>query len=315
MSLNRRITWLNYPHLVIAKSCDGVSLFNDEKDYEFYIEQLRQMTKDRLLKIYAFCLTPQEIRLVIRPSRLLLSRIIQKLHTKFSKYVNKKLNRSGPLFRSRFSSLIFLPKDLPNVVRSVHLWPVRVGLVKRAEFYFFSTQASFLGMGSHQWSFVSSKEVLASFGNEEEAQKRAFSKFVEQAVLDGDNFGLSKSYFGIGGDDEVISELTKKSNINNILKKISIDFVAQKTSLLLGVGIEQVKSTSRRQDLVMARRLLATACVFGTGMSVSEVANYLQKDKAQVSRLVSQGMDLLNNNQPFLDIFEALSIEQKIGVI
>ena len=64
MSLNRRITWLNYPHLVIAKSCDGISLFNDEKDYEFYIEQLRQMTKDRLLKIYAFCLTPNEIRLV-----------------------------------------------------------------------------------------------------------------------------------------------------------------------------------------------------------------------------------------------------------
>lgn len=309
MSLNRRITWLNYPHLVIAKSFDGVALFNDEEDYQFYIEQLRQMTKDRLLKVYAFCLTPNEIRLVIRPSRLLLSRIIQKLHTKFSKYINKKLKRVGPLFRSRFSSLIFLPKDLPNVVRSVHLWPVRSGLVKRAEFYSFSTQANFLGIGYKQWNFVSSKEVLSSFGFEEEAQKRAFVKFVEEAVLEKDNFGVSKSHLGIGGNEEDIYEFTKKAKINNIFKKISIDFVAQKTSLLLGVGIEQVKSTSRRQDLVMARRLLATACVFGTGMSVSEVANYLQKDKAQVSRLVSQGMDLLNNNQPFLDIFEALRIE------
>ena len=44
----------------------------------------------------------------------------------------------------------------------------------------------------------------------------------------------------------------------------------------------------------------------GAARSVTEVAEFLQRDKAQVSRLVTQGMDLLENNEAFTLLFDAL---------
>jgi hypothetical protein len=52
-----RISWLNFPHLVIAQANGGSSLFLDHADYQFYLSLLRQMVRDRLLKVFAYCLT------------------------------------------------------------------------------------------------------------------------------------------------------------------------------------------------------------------------------------------------------------------
>ena len=65
-------------------------------------------------------------------------------------------------------------------------------------------------------------------------------------------------------------------------------------------------SASRRQDLVMARRLFSTAAVMNTARTITEVADFLKRDKAQVSRLVSQGMDLVHKDEPFKLLFRSI---------
>ncbi|MCA9506925.1 MAG: hypothetical protein KC505_00710 [Myxococcales bacterium] len=307
MSRLKRITWLNVPHLVIAHANEGRSLFTEQSDYCFYLDVLRQMTRDRLLKVYAFALLEKELRLVIEPNRLILPRIMQRLHARYSAYMNRKFQSIGHLFRGRFQSLIFDPHDLSDVVRGVHLWPVRQGILRRAELYPYSSHAAYMGMLQHNIDFVSTKLVLESFGNDIESSRRAFSRFVEQKALEADSYGVKIISPGVGSSQKNPSHfLHKATGSAHPAKKSSVKTLAQRTSLLLSISLENLQSPSRRQDLVMARRLLATAAVIGAQRSVSEVAQFLQRDKAQISRLVSQGMDLLENNEPFSLMFEAL---------
>ncbi len=292
---------------MVAQSNGGTNLFSDESDYHFYLEMLRQMVRDRLLKVFAFALLEKELRLVVEPSRLMLPRIMQRLHAKHSAHINSKFARIGHVFRGRFQSLVFNQDDLLEVVRSVHLWPVRQGLLRRPEHYAYSSHAVYMGAEDKLIDFVSTSLVLEQFGGDLESKRRAFGRFVEQKAVEPDDYGIKTISPGIGAHASNAANLLRKAHApEEAIKKSSLGTLAERASLLLSISLENMVSSSRQQDLVMARRLLATAAVLGAARSVTEVAEFLQRDKAQVSRLVTQGMDLLENNEAFTLLFDAL---------
>ncbi len=316
MPRTRRISWLNYLHLVVAEANGGAKLFADDDDFRSYLLLLRQMVRDHLLKVYAFCLKEHEVRLVVRPSRLMLSRIIQRLHGKHSARMNHKLGRVGHLFRGRFRSMVFHDNMLTDVVRSVHLWPVRGGHLRRPELYPFSSHGHYMGMSLEFTDFISTKEVLEQFPGDMDTKRRAFGRFVESMALEPDDFGIDELLPGIGGRIEDSKEILAKANLPiRPAKKSSVVTLAERTSLFLNVSLDQLVGKSRRQDLVMARRLLATAAVLIAGRSVTEVALFLNRDKAQISRLVAQGMDLLYNNEAFSHMLESLKAKGAYGAL
>jgi chromosomal replication initiation ATPase DnaA len=87
--------------------------------------------------------------------------------------------------------------------------------------------------------------------------------------------------------------------------------LAERISLLLSVNLVNLRGPSRRQELVMARRLMATIAVLAADHSVTEVAKFLRRDKAQISRLVSQGMDLVEADEPFKVLYDSVWHEKK----
>lgn len=305
MPRKRRMSFINYPHLVIAEANGGTSLFTDQEDYLAYLNMLRQFVRDRMLRVYAFCLLEHEIRLVVLPNRLMLSRIMQRLHCRHTARMNHKLNRIGHLFRGRFRSLVFSHTDLLDVVRSVHLWPVREGLLRRPELYPYSSHAFYMGVDQSLGDFLSTNEVLNQFTGDHEAKRRAFGRFVELLALESDSFGIEEVSPGIGGKkaDEI---LHKAISSPHVAKKSSVKSLAERVSLLLSIPLDQLTCSSRRQDLVMARRLLSTAAVLGAGRTVTEVAIFLHRDKAQISRLVAQGMDMVNHDNAFCQLLDAM---------
>lgn len=315
MPRQSRISWLNYPHLVIAQANGGTQLFKHNDDYAYYLSLLRQLVRDRFVKVFAFCLMPHELRLVIEPNRLKLSRIMQRLHGKHSAYMNKEYKRGGHLFRGRFKSILFNPSDLLSVVRSVHLWPVRQGVYRRPELYPYASHGAYVGQANAD--FLAMAEVLNLFNGDANAKKRAFSRYVEASALDPDNFGLTELVPGVGGvTRENSSDLLKRAaEPYDLRRKPSLKSLSERVSLLLSISLEQLMSISRRQDFVMARRLLATIAVLGAERSVTEVARFLARDKAQISRLVSQGIDLLDTNEAFILMFEALKTNKNPPII
>lgn len=303
----KRITWIGYPHLVIAKGNFSTQLFDQPGDYQRYLERLGQLVRDKAVVLYAFCLLPNELRLVLKPTRRSLAQVMQRLHCSHTAKMNQQRGGKGHVFYGRFQSIIFPSVDLLSVIRGVHLWPVRTGLVRRAENYLWSSHPIYLGVSTIHSRMIDASTVLSQFFHGERSQASLYNRYVEAAALEEDNFGVAEVAEGIGGNGTEVDELLTRAQLIADRRRLpSLQYLAGKIQLVLNISTKQLVLASRRQDLVMARRLLSTVATCDGHKTIAEIARFLERDKAQISRLVSQGIDMVESDETFKALYEAV---------
>ncbi len=276
---------MGQPHLISAKPGSGNKLFYESQDFEGYLSLLADLSRQDVIQVYGFCLHPEELRLLVKPTQLSLARMMQRIHGSHTLRLNHKYQRHGPLFQARFESYVLTEEQILEALRNIHLWPVRKGVVNRAEHYPWSSHRAYLGLDTPWNGNLQSEQVFEVFSELSTVSRKAFARFVESAALD------------IEEPVEPMLVIAQKKEPRR--KRLSLVALAKRVALLLNVNTGMLSSLSRRQDLVMARRLLSTAAVMVSARSVTEVAEFLKRDKAQVSRLVSQGMDMASKDEPF----------------
>jgi REP element-mobilizing transposase RayT len=303
----RRIALLGRPHVVIGRGNNGDPLFYGDDDYTSYLEVVRELVRERLCVVYAWCLMRAEVRLVVAPERLGLAQVMQKLHGAHARRVNQEHDRSGHVFEGRFESIL-IPKDrVADAVRWVHLWPVRKNRVRRAETYRWSSHRAYVARGDQWGDLVDAWSVLGGWGATLPNAQRAFSRFVLEGALGADELGLREVISGVAGDRAFAeTALAEAGVVWRGRRRPALQTLAQRVSLLMNVHVDDLQSPARQQDLVMARRLLATTAVRQAGRTVTEVADFLRRDKGQVSRLVQQGMSQVRSDRGFQALFDAM---------
>jgi len=292
VSRSARVTILGQPHLVLAKAGSGSKLFYDEEDFEAYIAILMELARNQMIELFGFCLYFNELQILLSPTQFSLSRIMQRIHGSHTLRINHRQKRRGPLFQGRFESKILGEDQLTDAIRNIHLWPVRKGLVRRAENYAWSTHVAYLDPKNPWSNSLACSQILQNFSDSQIIAQRAFGRYVESAALEPEE---ALEAFG--------SVESKKIKLP---KRLSLTALAKRVSLLLNINVLLLHNVSRRQDLVVARRLFATAAVMNASRTITEVATFLKRDKAQVSRLVSQGMDLVHKDEPFKLLFNSI---------
>ncbi len=305
MPRSRRIALIGHPHVVVARGNNGGRVFIDDADHESYLHTLRDLVREGHVRLYAWCLMKAEVRLLATPLRLPLAQVVQRLHTSHVRRMNARHARTGHLFEGRFRSLIVPQDRIVDVVRWIHLWPVRAGRVRRADTYPWSSHRAYV-KGDEWGDLVDAWSLIGSWGETLPIAQRAFARFVEEAALDKDELPVSEVLPGVGGDRGFAEGVLAEAGVEwRGRRRPALATLAQRVSLLMGVTVDDLTSKARHQELVMARRLLATAAVRNADRSVTEVATFLQRDKAQVSRLVQQGMRQLRE-EGFASLLEAV---------
>ena len=122
-----------------------------------------------------------------------------------------------------------------------------------------------------------------------------------------DVLGIDEITAGVAGNRAFAeSVLAEAGVVWRGRRRPALPTLARRVSLLMNVHVDDLMSPARQQELVMARRLLATCAVRTAGRTVTEVAEFLRRDKAQVSRLVGQGMEQMRNDEGFRALLEAV---------
>lgn len=307
MARTRRIALVNHPHVVTARGNAGAELFLEDADFEAYLHNLRELVREQLATLYAWCLMRHEVRFVVEPRRLPLAQIVQRLHTAHAHRINQKSGRTGHLFEGRFRSTI-IPRDrLQDAVRWVHLWPVRVERVRRPEIYPWSSHRAYVAKGDEWGDLVDAWTVLEQYGATLPVAQRAFARFVEAGALERDALGIDEVIQGVAGDRQFAEEVLAEAGVVwRGRRRPALATLARRVSLVMNVHVEDLTSPARQQELVMARRLFATSAVRSAGRSITEVADFLHRDKSQVSRLVAQGMAQMRSDEAFRSLLESL---------
>lgn len=123
-----------------------------------------------------------------------LSRGMQSLLYRYSRYYNRRYHKVGHLFQGRYRAIL-CDKDeyLLELVRYLHLNPVRARLVKDLREYRWSSHGNYL-QGSNAGG-VAVEEVLAGFSRQRGAAIRAYERFIR----DGLGQGHREEYYEVKG--------------------------------------------------------------------------------------------------------------------
>jgi putative transposase len=131
---------------VMARGNDGQKIFLGENDYQAFIEALRTVRQRYPFCLYAYVLMPNHFHLLLEVHRFPTARILQSLLTGYARRFNKIHRRRGHLFEGRYKAIV-CDRDsyLLELVRYIHLNPVRAKIVKRPGEWQWSGHGEYLG--------------------------------------------------------------------------------------------------------------------------------------------------------------------------
>ena len=121
-------------------------IFKDTEDYDLYMELLARYKNKHNFQLFAFCLAPNSINLLIEPSNsATISQIMHDLNPSYTKYFNRKYKREGHLFRERYR--IVLIEKAPNILNMtayIHLKPKLLHLTDDISNYKYTSFSTYL---------------------------------------------------------------------------------------------------------------------------------------------------------------------------
>ena len=129
-----RIVVPGLPHPLTQRGNRREALFFEDGDHEIYIDLLAEQALKVSVAVWAYCLMPNHVHLILRPMRSGdLGRAVGEAHRRYTNFINARGRWTGHLFQSRFSSVVLDDHHLIRAVRYVSMNPVRARLVNRPE--------------------------------------------------------------------------------------------------------------------------------------------------------------------------------------
>lgn len=208
---------------------------------------------------------------------------MQGLQQSYSQYFNLRHRKVGHVFQGRNQAIV-CHKDayLLELLRYIHLNPVRAGLSKDPKAYPYTGHQAYLQGKSTE--IIDPRKTLTILGG-----PAGYRRFIRDGMKEGHQeqyYELQDQRFlGTEGFGEKLQE-TEEPPKPRRRKPIQamIKFLAQK----LAVSEAQLCSADRGWKLSQSRTKIAYVLVRRQGYGLKEVANYLKRDPSTMSVLIGR---------------------------
>jgi REP element-mobilizing transposase RayT len=117
-------------HHVWSRGIDGRAIFLDDHDRCDLIERFERVLPESGTRCFAFTFMSNHLHAVLQTGTVPLSTVMKRIHTGFALRFNRRSERHGYLFQSRFGSrIVHDDADLVAVISYVLRNPLEAGLV------------------------------------------------------------------------------------------------------------------------------------------------------------------------------------------
>jgi REP-associated tyrosine transposase len=126
-----RVVAPGLPHHVTQRGNRGLETFLREEDYETYRGLLAERAAEAGVAIWAYCLMPNHIHLImVPPDADGLRAALGETHRRYTKHINRREGWQGHLWQERFHSYPMDEAHLLAAARYIERNPVQAGLAK-----------------------------------------------------------------------------------------------------------------------------------------------------------------------------------------
>lgn len=310
-------------HHVMIRGLDRQLIFRTEEDREDFIDRLTDVHKETGLTTLAWALLPNHAHLLIRTGQRPLSTAMRSLLTGYAGAFNRRHRRVGHLFQNRYKSILVEEEPyLLELVRYIHLNPLRVGLVKDLAGltrYPWSGHSALVGKVSRPWQ--EQAEILGRFGSGQGLAKRRYLEFMAAGAPQGrrpelQGGGLVRSLGGwkrvavlrrgreawaaderiLGESDFVIQMQREATAVVPVPRAKALTVfpkILVRCARAFGVAHTEIVSGSRRRVVAHARMVVGALAVQEIGLPIREVARRLGVSPTVVRENLWRAQELL----------------------
>ena len=148
---------------IILKGIDSSNIFYSNQDRLVFIEKIKLVQEIFPFNLYAYCLMSNHVHMVLKSEDEFLSKSMQSLSQRYSRYFNTVYKRTGPLFQDRFYSRNVENQNyFLDVCRYVHRNPEKAGMSATSK-YPWSSYSEYLHNSPK--NIIDKKVLLYYFNN------------------------------------------------------------------------------------------------------------------------------------------------------
>jgi REP element-mobilizing transposase RayT len=281
-------------------------MFDAPADYEKFLSLLGAQKASRPFFLYAYCLMTNHVHLLIERQADTIGRIMHRVLTGYTQYYNRRYRRVGHLLQGRHKSILCQSdRYLSELVRYIHLNPVRAGMVATPEQYKYSGHRAYLGLETT--GIVDIDPVLRHFGVKKTVARGRYRRFVEMGRTLGHQPELYLTDEGrILGTEEFVdatihrigetSRAVRKGNSVKVNQQFSAVRLIEAVEKIGQIPRAQFCGTSKKAAAVTAKELFVlTGRQSGASLRIlSEITGI---SSSTISRRHDAAKFKVNNNE------------------
>lgn len=283
MARKPRLHYIGALYHVMVRGNAGQNIFADDEDrYRFYLF-LQEGVEKYGHRIHAFCLMNNHVHLVIQVGEKPLSRIMQNLCFRYTQWANNRQKRVGHLFQGRYKAIVVdADAYLAELVRYIHLNPVRAKIVKAHGDYPWSGHTAYMGHEKLPW--LTTEWVLSQFSQRLNTARAKYGEFVKYGRDEGhrQEFHRGISEGRILGDDTFVDRVYKESEQGE-KKSVTLDEIIERVGKLYVLTEEEIVSGGKRRYPSEARGMIAYLVREVSGMSLTDLGRRIKRDVSSLS--------------------------------
>lgn len=264
----------------------GQRIFKDDRDRRHYVDLLRESQQRFGHRLYAYVLMPNHVHHLVEIGQTPLSKVMQNILFRYTRYWNRRYRKMGHLFQGRYKAILCEKESyLLELIRYLHLNPVRSKIVKDPSRYGWSSHRAYLEGYGGGWIAV--EETLPQWGSSRTRAVAAYRRFVLEGLGEGHRADLyevlDQRYLG---DEAFVERVERRTLEPEPIQAVEVGWPEVRAAVCrqFGVSAPTVLHWGRRREHARIKRVMAWVGREVGGLTNREMANELGQDPAVLSR-------------------------------
>ncbi len=292
---------------VISRGNQRQEIFYDDKDWTVCLTYLSECKVRYAIQLYAYALMKNHVHLLLEVGEIPLSRFMQSFLFGYARYFNRRYGKVGHLFQGRYRAIL-CDKDayLLELVRYIHLNPVRAKVVRDPERYLWTSHLSYLGKGSQ--GLIDTDFVLGQFGKNRSVGRRKYREFILEGLESGhqEKFYEVKDQRYLGEEDFINRIENEKRDRENVVYEIPIEVIVREVSKACGVTIDRLYSLTYERKGAHGRGIVGYLARGLAGQMVKDIAEHFRRSPMRISQAIIEVEKRLGKDESFRKVVARL---------
>jgi putative transposase len=168
-------------YYVVLRGPGRQPLFNDDEDCRHFTEVVAEATAACGITVHAYCWLRSEARLAVQIADVPISQFAEYVAEKHARRLKRRIELAGSHFEQQHRGVrVDGEADLPDLVRHIHLAPIKAGLADDPAEYPWSSHLVYIGLESAPW--VTTADTLRHFADSRPDPRRGYMEFMRRGA-------------------------------------------------------------------------------------------------------------------------------------